>query len=358
MRMGRRRKAWLMNGTGRWPGRPGFWVRWNERDRSGRRRRNPCRSFPTKAMAKKFRDDRNAMEHLRLTDNIVPISIEDAGAEFLESCTRISDETAADYRRCIELLYGRLTETPVCDVTGDDIDALIEFITKGRSEARVAGYCANLSRFFNWCVKRGYASENPVLAATNRPARRHKRVRPQISFEDLERVIANIDTEDRKLAVWIAMTVGLDRGTIERLTREQIDFEAGCFRFIRAKTKKENAVPIHALLLDGLRRRCDGIARTERVLSGLSRQDAASDWWKIATKAAGIEGFLFRDLRAISTTRLVRGGATQRDAQELLGHKSIETTMNHYMIPDPGARRVLDQLPLPGIRPVEAQMAG
>lgn len=65
-------------------------------------------------------------------------------------------------------------------------------------------------------------------------------------------------------------------------------------------------------------------------------------------QAAGIPAFHFHLLRHTYTTNLMRGGASPRDVQELLGHAELATTMNVYAHSNEEEKRraacLLDQL--------------
>ena len=67
-----------------------------------------------------------------------------------------------------------------------------------------------------------------------------------------------------------------------------------------------------------------------------------------AAQAAGIPSFHFHMLRHTYTTNLLRGGASPRDVQELLGHAELSTTMNVYAHSNEEEKRraacLLDQL--------------
>ena len=67
-----------------------------------------------------------------------------------------------------------------------------------------------------------------------------------------------------------------------------------------------------------------------------------------AAQAAGIPAFHFHLLRHTYTTNLLRGGASPRDVQELLGHAELATTMNVYAHSNEEEKRraacLLDQL--------------
>jgi integrase len=173
--------------------------------------------------------------------------------------------------------------------------------------------------------------------------------KPIITEQQLARVIRALDTDDRRLAIWLALTTGLDRGVIRELRPDQIDREAGVIRLRRPKTGKLLAIPIHRSLLAQVLARCDRTPPSRPLLAGVSRQSRSDDWWARATAAAGVPELQIRHLRAVAASRLQRlGQATLPDARELLGHASVETTAAHYHAPAPQVRQALDRLPLPG----------
>ena len=134
-----------------------------------------------------------------------------------------------------------------------------------------------------------------------------------------------------------------------RFRRERIDWDQAAILKRRPKTKRDVAIPLHTSLFSLLRERAQQRPAPRPLLAGLARQERKKDWWHRATAAAGVPGFLFRDLRAVAVARSQRlAGLSLRDAQEMLGHASIRTTAEHYHMPDPAVRSKLDRLPLPG----------
>jgi integrase len=276
----------------------------------------------------------------------VPLS--QAALEFLAGCSALAAGTRVHYGSALGFLRGVIGDKPVKTIRGQDIDRFVALRMSSSKPATVKKHVAGLHRFFTWCIEHNYADQNPVKLATSRPKGSYERDRPAVSDEALDRLVAALDTDDRRLAVAIALTTGLDRGMIQRLTPEQIDLENQVIRFTRGKTKKHLTVPLHASLLPALRPRLARTPVQQPILSGLSRQHRASDWWEQARQAAGLPTLLFRDLRALATHRLMRAGATLRQAQDLLGHASPTTTMRHYQMPEPDLIHRLNARPVPG----------
>jgi integrase len=350
--MGRRRKAWLVGGNGRRTsmGRlhPGYYARYTEFLPDGRKLDHWI-NFRTAGAAREWVKQYNARSDLQQLDQVIPIAISAAGDLFGAGMTARAHDTVVHYANAIGLLSAVIGDIQVCNVTGHHIDAFIASRCAVSSASTVAKHCRSLRRFFNWCIQHSYHTCNPVRQATALP-RSLPREKPVVTEAQLAAILDALDTEDRKLAVWLAMTTGLDRHVIEQLCTSQVDLEHMIIHHRRPKTGRVYSVPIHPLLAPLLARRLSASLPKTALLSGLSRQHRTRDWWHLAMERAGLPGFQFRYLRAVATTRLMRqGGATLRDAQALLGHASPQTTAAHYNMPDPSIVASLQRLPLPGL---------
>lgn len=353
--MGRRRNAWLVAGNGvRLEGGkrvPGYYLRFNEYDAVGKRIGRQLR-FARKADAERFVRQYNARRELRLLNDVVRLPLSEAVAEFLSGCSSLARDTTTHYSSALGFFAGHCGDKDVCDFSGNDVDRFVRARLRCSQDSTVAKHIRGLRRFFNWSISRGYATDNPVHRATAVPKGRFARVRPVVTEAMLEGITRAIDTEDRRLAVWIAATTGLDRRVIVELTPTQVDLEARVIRAVRRKrraTGQINAVPVHPDLAPLLERRIRETSPSERLLRGLSRQEAGRDWWKTATTAAGCPEILFRDLRAYAVQRGCRAGVSLQHLSRLLGHSTIQTTASHYTLPDPKAAQALGRDPLPGL---------
>lgn len=344
--MGRRRRAWLVNGNGRRPGRPGFYVGWHEWGLDGRRI-NRSRHFDSIEHARLFVERHNAKRDLQLTDQVSRISIVDAGDEFIRGCMALRKSTRIGYRAAI----ARLTihgPAILAETTGRHIDRFIAARSATASAATVAQDIRSLRRFFNWAVKNQHMASNPIEDATSRPRDRHARARPFIDDTRIGKLVESLATDDRRVAVWLAMTTGLDRKVIENLRADQVDIGSKVIRLRRPKTGAIVTVPLHPLLLPELERRIAHTSVGKPLLRGLTHQRRDEDWWHRAREAVGLPKLLFRDLRAVASSRLLDAGVSLPDVQRLLGHASLETTAAHYVMPSGRAASTLASLPLPG----------
>lgn len=354
--MGRNRKAWLSGGTGiridRGRRLPGYYVEWHDHINGVRVHRS--RRFSQAVKARQFVKQFNARLELGLLGQVIPISLRDAVSEFVAGLGPLAPATAADYMTTLGFLAGTLGDGfTVSDLTASILDNFIQDRLGKATEATAAKHVRNLRRFLNWAVSRNYLLSSPIAGVTTRPSDNIKRNRPSISDDDLSRVIDSLEYEDQRIACWLARTTGLDRGVINQLATRDVFVGEGIIRVQRPKTRRKGVrslvVPIHPSLLPMLVKRLNQSDPLKPILSGLERRYEGEDWWDKAVEAAGCPGLLFRDLRAVASSRPQRlAGLSLADAQKLLGHSTPAVTAGHYMLPDPDVVRRLNSLPLPG----------
>ena len=327
---------------------PGYYVGYHSYNPATGAKTHHTKNFVKQSDAREWLKRRNARIDLDELGEVVPITLSEATAEFLNGLTARAKDTRTHYGSALGMLRGLCGDLMVNGFSGSHVDAFVRDRMNVSTQSTTAKHVRSLGAFFNWSIKRGYATTNPIHGATALPSNTHRRERPTVSFEQLTAIIAALDTEDRRVAVWIAMTAGLDRGVITRLTPEQTDIPARCFRFNRPKKDKAMIAPIHSAIVPALSERLSETQPCQPLLAGLHRQDKHRDWWKLAVTSAGVPDLLFRDLRAIASSRLAEKAGLMQ-ARDLLGHADVRTTANHYSMPDPNILQRLDELALPGL---------
>jgi len=130
--------------------------------------------------------------------------------------------------------------------------------------------------------------------------------------------------------VTVALHTGLRKGEILGLTWDRVDFSRGVVRVIKTKSSRSREIPMDQDVYDAL------VALKGRQDLGLvfARGDGGA-WGQIRTafavalRRAGIDGFRFHDLRHTAASHWTMRGASLKEVQELLGHKSITMTMRY-----------------------------
>jgi len=169
----------------------------------------------------------------------------------------------------------------------------------------------------------------------------NKQRRMKFSQEEMARFLDSIDIKivcglrDRALFE-LAYAAGLRVGEIVKLNVEDIDFESRQI-FIRCgKWNKDRVVPVGDIALSLLSKylsvRKDN--KNEPVFTGSNGRIGPGAIVKRFQKwlhLAGIErqGLCIHSIRHSVATHLLENGADLRYVQELLGHKSIETTVRY-----------------------------
>ncbi|MCG3138661.1 MAG: hypothetical protein HJJLKODD_02528 [Phycisphaerae bacterium] len=354
--MSRKRRCWLVGQRSRKPGKrmgrgkylPGYYVNWHEYDANGRRiLHSHC--FDSLQHAKEYVKRQNAKSDLKMLDEVIPELVSRVSDEFIVGLSARRPETARQYSNSITQLVEHLGNVEVCSIGRAEIDRFISNRMASASEATAAKDCRHLSRFFNWCVENNYHTMNPIKVATSKPSNTIVRKKPRITDEQFARLIDALDTEDRKIAVWIAATTGLDRGVIEGLTVDDVDLCNQTFDTTRIKTNRQVCPVIVDSLVAPLRSCVAGAQPGQPLFRGLSHQGDKSDWWKRAATTAGMPNLRFVDLRtyAVNWLRRIVGDF---DAAKMVGHSRAQTTYHHYHQLDLDKQRQLAAQPLPGNR--------
>jgi integrase len=126
-----------------------------------------------------------------------------------------------------------------------------------------------------------------------------------------------------------ALNTGMRRGEILTLRWNQI---RNNFIYLeKTKTNERREIPINddfAKILKEIRKKQELKSKNVFIYHGLTvqRVDRA---FKYALKNAGIENFKFHDLRHTFASHAVMRGASLKEVQELLGHKSMTMTMRY-----------------------------
>jgi integrase len=219
---------------------------------------------------------------------------------------------------------------------------------------------------FQFTIKRGWATSNPVVA-TDRP--RATQTDPDIRFlssEELEALLRAVPREDvlgptdHALYTLAAMT-GLRQGELVALRWRDVDWTAGVVRVRRNYTRGEWGTPKS-------RRSSRAVPMADRAAVELERHFQRSTYraddnlvfchphtgnpydasklrvrFYDAMKAAGMQercgrkgGITFHSLRHTFGTRMAAVGVPMRTLQEWMGHRDFTTTLVYAdFAPDP-----------------------
>lgn len=140
---------------------------------------------------------------------------------------------------------------------------------------------------------------------------------------------------------------GLRLGDILRLTWDRIDFEQGLIRIMQGKTQTPLILPMSAALaevLQAMPRDMD----LPNVFHDRGKSPRRFSWvgtdFVKARVAAGLPSTHFHDLRHTAATQLRRLGRDLQVVQQLLGHKTIRTTLRYSHVHPTELREAVNKL--------------
>jgi integrase len=219
----------------------------------------------------------------------------------------------------------------------------LDLLSNGISKARVNRYVAALKCFFNRHIDWHKLQTNPCRGIKLYPES------PRTHWLEAGQIARLVESCSPRLrpVVQVALLTGLRLGDILRLSWDRVDFEQGLIRIMQGKTQTPLLLPMSAALgevLRGVGRNMDSpFVFSQRGVSyrrfGWVRTDFAK-----ATAAAGLVGTRFHDLRHTTATQLRRLGRDLQVVQQLLGHKTIRTTMRYSHVHPTELREAVNRL--------------
>jgi integrase len=188
----------------------------------------------------------------------------------------------------------------------------------------------------------GKALEDPVRH--QKPLRVNNRRLRYLSHEEMTRFFEVSDEGLHPLLI-AALYTGPRRGELFSLTWQDVDFKLSVIRVVHTKNGEGREIPMtHTLrrMLQHLPRRfaSDYVFHGK---TGHSLVDIRKRFHR-ALQEAGIEGFVFHDLRHTFASHLVMAGVDLMTVKEFLGHKDIKITLRYAHLAPDYKRSAIDRL--------------
>jgi site-specific recombinase XerD len=218
-------------------------------------------------------------------------------------------------------------------------------VDRGMAPATIERRLQALQSFFRWAIQRRFLRDDPFVGWEIPRAKAP--VPRALTFEEERRIMAVLAAKRTRyartveMAIRLARFAGLRRGECNALRWENVDLIKGMVFVIGGKGDRDRAVPMPDA---GLRRplmawwETAGRPECGSVLTGQRGralpERALSRSIAIVCRAARVAGATFHTWRATYATRLLERGADPRTIQELLGHKSLDTTMRYLAVTD------------------------
>jgi integrase len=231
------------------------------------------------------------------------------------------------------LLCQAFGDLQLSEITPLIIDGYISQRAASLKPATVNRDVVVLRHMFVKAIAWGKALANPV--AHVKPLRVDNRRLRYLSHEETPRLLRVADEDLRPLLI-TALHTGLRRGELFALTWQDVDFRLGVIRVVHTKNGERREIPMTNTLRETLlklpRRLASGYVFPGKTGHGLV--DIRKCFHR-ALREAGIEGFVFHDLRHTFASYLVMAGVDLITVKEFLGHKDLKMTLRYaHLAPD------------------------
>ncbi len=272
--------------------------------------------------------------------------------DYLADCRlRLEPVSLRIYRRSLALFFDM---TRIRRVDQIDVKAVTRFRTmrlgqrrKGRTHttavATVNRDITILAAMLNWGVRHGYLDRNPIANIHSLPDHEPRKVRRALDPTEVERLLAVSGPAERE-AFLMFLHTGMRSEEVCGLTPADINLDSRTITVTgtAAKSHKAREIPIAAAILEILQR---GVELAEERGDGVVIRNRQGRRWQGQTlhrrlsrrclqagiKGAKVHGPIdIHSLRGTWATQAIASGADPKSVQAILGHATLEMTLNLY----------------------------
>lgn len=213
-------------------------------------------------------------------------------------------------------------------------------------------YQAALSCVFQMCCGEWeWVESNPV-----RRIKRERETAGRVRFlsDDERKRLLAVCKEDSNPALYplvvLTLSTGMRRGEVRNLRWEDVDLKQGAIVLHKTKNSERRRVPVKGHALQLLREH----AKVRRldinfVFPGEHSRETGIGWdysgrFESAVKKAGIEDFVFHDLRHSCASYLAMNGASLLEIAEVLGHKTMQMVKRYSHLAESHTATVVERM--------------
>lgn len=214
------------------------------------------------------------------------------------------------------------------------IDRLNTLTKKGssRQPATVNRELTLLSSVYSLAMKYDKAESNPC-SKVDLFTLDNLRYRYLLPDEE-PKLLAQLDGPRAHLrpAVIVALGTGMRMGEQLRMKRHQVDFLRNILTARDTKNGRPRDIPMNDDVREALAELCRDKGPNDYVFSSPKTKSCLRETkrgFRTACRLAGIEGLIWKDLRATFGTRLAEAGCDAFTIAQLLGHSDIRVTMRY-----------------------------
>lgn len=245
------------------------------------------------------------------------------------SVSNHSEQTIVNYLRAVEYLCKYTGKTP----QETEIDEVTDYLYqlqyhKFRAWRTIKIYVAGLRWFYtNMLDDEEFAFKIPY-------PKEEKDLPVVISRNELYKLFSSCDNPKHKIMLMMVYASGLRRNELLNLKIEDIDTNDGKFRIRinRSKGNRDRYTVLSKVLLPQLREYYQNYQPQVYLFNGIRKgkpmtASGLRHALKMAVKKAGIKQINLHILRHCFASHALEDGMNIRTLQEILGHRSLKTTM-------------------------------
>lgn len=236
---------------------------------------------------------------------------------------RIGKKTARDDHKRIQDF---LEKVKTLKVTENALKAHLDGrISNDQISHRTANHTIRaIKTFFNFCVRSGYISKNPIQHMKKYPIPEQE---PRFLTEEEARILLEKAKGNRIYRlVAAALYTGMRAGELDRLAWEDVDYDGNMIRVRLSKSGKFRLIPLHPALKNILGPKGQGKCLNTRYARAL---------WENLRESLGWHDLRFHDLRHTFCSLLVKSGVDIVTVSKLAGHSSVSVTQIYaHLYPD------------------------
>lgn len=238
----------------------------------------------------------------------------------------------------------------LAEVTPDVIaDCRAVLVSRGLSPATVNRYLSAISHCFAWAVReRRWCVVNPVREVYRLPEPtgrdRH------LSEAELKRLLMMCKVSVNRLlytVVVVALSTGARKDEARRLKWRNVDLERGLF-YVLSKNGERQKKALCGEALELMRSLyAERDPAVEFCFPSETDERRPMDFrraWETAVRRARLHDFHYHDLRHSAASFLAAQGATLQEIGEILGHKSLRSTMRYTHLTQQHTRGVVARM--------------
>ncbi|HNS20581.1 MAG TPA: site-specific integrase [Sedimentisphaerales bacterium] len=332
-------KAWLYKRKNR----DGYHVMWYGSD--GRLR---SKQAPTKGVAERFKQRLKREMNSDLFTDAQSIGWDEVVAEYLKHIRLVRragantiesyDDVLSNFRR----LVGPIPSIQVPDAVTRYVAARTE---DGVSAATVNKDLRTLQTFIHWAVEAQYMNATVIKwrALRQKTVTKAKRAITVPELAALIQAATDLYRVTWRIRILLAVSTGMRRRDIERLSLADIDLQAGNLHGVNQKAHKESFHPLHRDVIPELRAYMAELPRSQTRLFADKWHD--TKWGRIKCRAA-IQGLRYHDLRVSCASFILQAGFSTSVAQNILEHGTPNLTHDIYTDVTPVYRNAVNAIPL------------